>query len=78
MGYIGPEIAPGSWSMQLEPLPEAWRDEYGNWPWLGTVFFADSRRAMVVILVSEQEVETLELDPGPLEWLIAQTTPSRR
>ena len=68
-------MASESWHMALEPLdPPPYSADGGN-PWLGTVFFADSRRATVVILVSEEEVETLELDPRPLEWLIAQTTP---
>jgi hypothetical protein len=61
--------ASDDWALALMPTDEGWR---------GSVAFADGRRAAVEIQISDEDAESARFELAPLEFLIANTTPSGR
>jgi hypothetical protein len=50
-------------------------DRVGADSWLGWLKPAGARRACAVVCLSDEQVEELEIDTRPLEWLLAQAAP---
>ena len=55
------------WALALEPTDDGWR---------GSVAFADGRKAAVEVLISDEDAASARFELAPLEFLIANTTPS--
>jgi hypothetical protein len=61
MSYDGPPLQRGQWGMELVPQPDGWT---------GLVYTSVAEPPRALLVLDDDQVMDLDIDPRPLEWLL--------